>query len=259
MTSPIRIVPLKSPALAAPPAPAAAPPRLTYRNGPLIAAPAVSIAFWGSAWRTQSDLQQLIVDLSGFFTAAVATGPGGLGLIELLQEYSVPAYRIGAGRFVGSTVFPTESPVTLADADIQAWLAARLGAGDLPPATSDSLYFVFTAPGVTVNLGADASCTTFCGYHDVTPSGVYYAVVPHPDCNGCVGGLSVLDAMTSVSSHELSEAITDAVPGQGWYDDANGEIGDICSWQNQQVGAYMLQTEWSNAQGACVAPTPPVA
>src|SRR5207302_9519594 len=34
----------------------------------------------------------------------------------------------------------------------------------------------------------------------------------------------------STTSHELCEAITDPVPGEGWYDDTNGEIGDICAW-----------------------------
>src|SRR6185312_10360249 len=46
---------------------------------------------------------------------------------------------------------------------------------------------------------------------------------------GCAGGLALLDALTSTSSHELCEAITDPVPGDGWYDDQNGEIGDICA------------------------------
>ena len=48
------------------------------------------------------------------------------------------------------------------------------------------------------------------------------------------------------ASHELCEVITDAIPGQGWYDDANGEIGDICAWKTKKVGNYTVQLEWSN-------------
>ena len=76
-----------------------------------------------------------------------------------------------------------------------------------------------------------------------TPSetGIYYAVMPFPNCAGCLGGMINLDAVTSTSSHEFCEAITDPVPGQGWYDDTHGEIGDICAWQ----------IEWSNKDVSC--------
>jgi len=40
-----------------------------------------------------------------------------------------------------------------------------------------------------------------------------------PDCPGCMGNMTPLNALTSTSSHELAEAITDPIPGQGWYDD----------------------------------------
>src|SRR6267378_2342537 len=85
-----------------------------------------------------------------------------------------------------------------------------------------------------------------------TAAGLYYAVVPYPNCSGCLGDLQPLDALTSVSSHELAEAVTDPVPGQGWYDDANGEIGDICAWQNKKLGVYEVQLLWSNRAKACV-------
>jgi hypothetical protein len=42
------------------------------------------------------------------------------------------------------------------------------------------------------------------------------------------------------------------VPGQGWYDDANGEIGDICAWQTKKLGSYTVQLEWSNKANSCV-------
>ena len=70
--------------------------------------------------------------------------------------------------------------------------------------------------------------------------------MPFPDCSGCLGGSATLDALTSTSSHELCEAITDPVPGQGWYDDANGEIGDICAWQTRKLAGWTVQLEWSN-------------
>jgi hypothetical protein len=93
---------------------------------------------------------------------------------------------------------------------------------------------------------------TFCGYHDSINSQIFYAAMPYPGCGGCLGGLADFDALTATSSHELCEAITDAVPGMGWYDDNNGEIGDICAWKMKQVGGYTVQQEWSNKANNCV-------
>jgi len=60
----------------------------------------------------------------------------------------------------------------------------------------------------------------------------FTAVMPYPGCAGCLGGAAAFDALTSTTSHELCEAITDPIPGQGWYDDNNGEIGDILRLAN---------------------------
>jgi hypothetical protein len=76
--------------------------------------------------------------------------------------------------------------------------------------------------------------------------------MPYPGCSGCTGGLAAPDALTSTSSHELCEAITDAVPGTGWYDQTHGEIGDICAWKTKQLGGYTVQLEWSNQQNNCM-------
>jgi hypothetical protein len=42
------------------------------------------------------------------------------------------------------------------------------------------------------------------------------------------------------------------VPGTGWYDDANGEIGDICAWQTRKLGQCTVQLEWSSAPQRCL-------
>jgi hypothetical protein len=75
--------------------------------------------------------------------------------------------------------------------------------------------------------------------------------MPYPNCAGCLGGLAAVDALTGTSSHELCEAITDPVPGSGWYDNHDGEIGDICAWSFKNVAGYTVQLEWSNLQNKC--------
>ena len=155
-----------------------------------------------------------------------------------------------------------------------------------------------TPSGVTVTLEGAASCQQFCGYHDSHDGSLFYAVVPYGDCAGCELAGTVFDSMTVIASHELCEAITDPIPGSGWYDDVNGEIGDICEGSNKVINtvavraaasttfkakvsatvvidgtapvnltvtltpsacpppppgqSYTVQTEWSNAKGACV-------
>jgi len=41
-----------------------------------------------------------------------------------------------------------------------------------------------TARGVTVVAGSERSCQAFCGYHDRSAGGLYYAVVPTPIARG---------------------------------------------------------------------------
>jgi hypothetical protein len=121
-----------------------------------------------------------------------------------------------------------------------------------PQPSPNTLYFVFMPSGTTVVQGGSSSCQQFCGYHDAIGSRIFYAVMPFPDCPGCLGGVAQLDALTSTSSHELCEAITDPIPGQGWYDDANGEIGDICAWKSKKLGKFAVQLEWSNRADKCL-------
>ena len=131
----------------------------------------------------------------------------------------------------------------MSDTAIQHMLQHEISSNPaVPHPTPNTLYFVYLPPGVRVVQGS-ASCQAFCGYHNDVSGQIFYAAMPYPGCAGCLGGLTALDALTSTSSHELCEAITDPIPGQGWYDDANGEIGDICAWKTKKVGQYTVQLE----------------
>jgi hypothetical protein len=146
---------------------------------------------------------------------------------------------------------PLAAVSSVTDSEIRGLLAAWIKAKKVPPSARNTLYFIYLEPGVVSIMGGSKSCQNFCGYHDRFGA-TYYGVMPYPSCSGCLGGIAAFDALTETSSHELCEAITDPVPGQGWYDDRNGEIGDICSWSSKKVGAYTVQLEWSNTKGKCV-------
>jgi hypothetical protein len=240
---PWKIVPLHT----APRLVAAVTPELTYRNGPLLTNVQVFTVFWGSAW--QDAANSAVARQMNEFLDFVLTSK----LIDQLCEYSAAGKTIGHGTRAGSLTLTTSEPgAKVQDSAIQQMLASETSAGTLPAKNANSLYFVFLPPGTQVQQGGSASCTDFCGYHDATSDNIFYAVMPYPDCPGCAGGLLTLDALTSTSSHELCEAITDPIPGQGWYDDANGEIGDICAWKTKKLGPYTVQLEWSNSAEACV-------
>src|SRR5207302_4233455 len=85
-------------------------------------------------------------------------------------------------------------------------------------------------------------------------------------CSTGCGSSTVFNNYTSVTSHELSVAMTDAQvgiatvigPPLAWYDSTNGEIGDICNAQQGSYVAngttYTIQLEFSNAANNCVLP-----
>lgn len=251
----IRVVPLHLPgglSDAAPGVPPTPPPSLTYRGGPLLGAVEVFVIFWGSAW-AQPPQSGIAQSLTQFFPF-VLTSP----LLDQMAEYNVPGgTQIGHGKYVGSTNITTPAPKhTTTDKAIQAMLQKEIGSNAaIPQPTSNTLYFVYLQPGAAVSQGGSRSCTAFCGYHDhiAAPGGsIYYAAMPYPNCKGCLGGLAPLDALTSISSHELCEAITGPIPGKGWYDDNHGEVGDICAWKTKPLGAYTVQLEWSNRTSRCL-------
>lgn len=222
--------------------------RLTYRGGPLIAAVDVFAIFWGQAWQT-SPQSQLMSSIDEFYRFVV-----GSALLHELNEYSAGGTDIGPGTYAGSAILTTtQRRKTVSDATLRKRLKAEIASNPAFPKPGPNTLFMFHLPaGVTAVAGKSKSCSSFCGYHDAIGTNIFYGVVPSPDCTGCLNGMPVLDAITVAASHELCEAVTDPIPGQGWYDDANGEVGDICAWQTKKLGAHTVQLEWSNRANACV-------
>jgi hypothetical protein len=249
-SDPVRIVPVHPVEQVAEPAHGASPlppPGFTYRGGPLLGAVEVVTIFWGSWWDS-GDGKPLAERLNGFFDFVLSSE-----LLDQLAEYGGGGTTIGHGKRTASATVATPQPkASLADAAIQEAVLGWIADGTVPAADANTLYFVYLPPDVSVAMGGSRSCQAFCGFHNAIEGRVFYAVMPYPGCAGCTGEATLFDALTSTSSHELCEAITDPVPGTGWYDDANGEVGDICAWQTKQVGNYTVQLEWSNGRRACV-------
>ena len=230
------------------PKPLAGIPKLVYNGGPLINNIKVYTVFWGKDWNSNASFTALKNKINQFFTDILTSA-----LIDQLSEYSRPGSAIGHGSFIGSKVITAGAPTkSIHDSQIQTTLNGWIQKGIVPAWDTNTLYFIYMDQGVKVIMGGGASCTSFCGYHNDIKGKKYYAVMPFPSCAGCLANLSVFDALTGTSSHELCEAITDPVPATGWYDNANGEIGDICAWKFKNVAGYNVQLEWSNKKQACI-------
>ncbi|HEX2569828.1 MAG TPA: hypothetical protein VH877_09750 [Polyangia bacterium] len=240
---------------------------LTYYGGPVIQNVKVVTIYWNSSvnYRTATP------SIDNFYSAVTNST-----YMDWLCEYNTttPAQSIGRGSLAASfTDSQTSTAVT--DAQIQQRITALINAGSVPLPDANTYYAVHFPPGVSITASdGSKSCVQFCAYHgtyarNTGGSGtyIYYGVLPDLGgaCAGGCGGSTQYNNTTSVASHELIEAITDAAvgvattygPPLAWYDQTNGEIGDICNAsQGSVVGAdgrtYTVQREWSNKQGACV-------
>jgi hypothetical protein len=261
---------------------------LTYFGGPVISNVHVVQVLYGSGSYNAQVAGTSTPSMGNFYGDLTGTNSG---YTSLLTQYNTPAsggtnQTIGNGTFDGLfQIVPAagNNGSTITDAQIQSELLAQITAGHLPSPILDAagnvntLYMIFFPPGKTITQGGSSSCVAggFCAYHGTTSTllngkNVLYGV--HPDmqsglCStgGC-GSAGVFGNYTSVTSHELTEAITDAdvgiatvfAPPLAWYDMTNGEIGDICNGQQGSYVAngttYTIQLEFSNAANNCVLP-----
>lgn len=217
-------------------------------------------------------------NITGTAAPTVASFYGSIlqsNYLDWLSEYntSSPLQRIGRGTFSKKvTITPASSRngSIVSDAAIQAEISAQIGAGKLPAADNNTIYMINFRKGQHITQGSSGSCVAggFCAYHGTFKRGsqeVYYGVIPDfsagSGCDAGCGHSSQFGNTTSVSSHELIEAVTDAEVGLAtvvgkplaWYDPNNGEIGDICNGQQGSINGYTVQLEWSNQKNACIA------
>lgn len=259
---------------------------LTYFGGPIISNVQVVQVLYGSGSYNAQVAGTTSPTMGQFYSDITSSG-----LITLLQQYNTTVsggtnQTFGNGTFGGLfQIVPSaaNNGSTIDDSNIQAELLAQINAGHLPAPVLDAVgnantvYMIFFPPGKTITQGGSSSCVGggFCAYHGTTSSlinnqHVLYGVMPDMQAgSGCstgCGASSVFGNYTSVTSHELTEAMTDAQvgiattfgPPLAWYDMTNGEIGDICNAQQGSYVAngttYTIQLEFSNSANNCVLP-----
>lgn len=259
---------------------------LTYFGGPIISNVQVIQVLYGSGSYNAQVAGTTSPTMGQFYSDITSSG-----LIQLLQQYNTNISGgtnqvFGNGSFGGLfQIVPAagNNGSTITDAEIQSELLAQINAGHLPAPVLDAagnantVYMIFFPPGKTISQGGSNSCQAggFCAYHGTTTSlinnqHVLYGVMPDMQAgSGCAtgcGASTTFNNYTSVTSHELTEAMTDAqvgiattfAPPLAWYDMTNGEIGDICNAQQGSYVAngttYTIQLEFSNSANNCVLP-----
>lgn len=235
---------------------------MTYQGGALLTSVEAQGVYLGSAWSTNSALQSQSQQTDQFLSA-LANGP----YMDMLNN---AGYGVGRGSASAGAVDNVSISSTLSDAQIQSDLKTMISAGQVQAPDANRLYMVYVEPGVEVTMGSANSKTSFLGYHGAfndNGTDIHYAVMVYPGTpnpsSGSQGFASDFDQLTSVSSHELAEAVTDPNVNYktlGWYDyQLNGEIGDLAEGHESTItganGTQYVVQDVVNQNDQVISPT----
>jgi len=241
--------------------------QLVYGNGPVLVKPDVYVVFWG--YKAAGDTQGVEALMDAYFKAM-----GGSGHNNIYTQY----YQVVGGvktfikdpknQFGKITVHALDDdtnavPAHPTDAQVAAeaqYLAAQKGYNP------NASYVVATPHGKS----SSGFGTQWCAYHGSTVyngKALSYTNAPYmPDAGSSCGANFTTppsdesgtdEGVTIVEGHEYGESVTDPQPSSGWYNFQQGEIGDICAWQNIlndpfKAKSYTSQPMFSNATSSCV-------
>lgn len=288
-------------------------PNLLDRNsGWSIPAPRIHNIYWDSGWNAHHPAALSTGTLNAFTIALTNNG-----YLNPAGQYGVGAATFGGSGTSNSACGFATAPSTISEVGIAAWLLCELNnpfsnvPTPSPPTNgspvSNDMYVIYVPASATItgiftvgafnlfghNFGPFSFGPPFCsagslvgGDHWILPVPTFLnglvptqvAFVPMSCANGQAGAAATR-AITLISSHEIAEAVTDGIPGQGFIDNtfgsskfSLGETGDLCepgggltkhpqtpvlpagsTASREVLGNFTFSTYWSNARGACVA------
>jgi hypothetical protein len=239
-----------------------------YYGGPVTPNAKVYVVWWGNPANINSAVTAAHGGIADFFA-----GITNSSFMDWLNEYNTnitvqkgshmgsagSGQRIGRGNYAGTLTLSNIPSGNVTDAQIQTTLDQAFVAGTLPPPDDNTLYAIYFPSGVTISLDGATSCTAFGAYHEAIIEtqrhDAYYLVMP--DCG------SSFAEITSVSTHELVEAMTDNLPTAGsnpdypqaWNDTMGNEVGDLCEGTDGTVatplGMFTVQSIWDERTKGC--------
>lgn len=218
-------------------------PVMTNHGGTVLTAVKTQAIFWGN-W---SATDEHVTGMDSLFS-----GWSGSSIAKASTEYSGTNGQVTSSSTYLGHVFDASTPPKRALSTSAAVAeACKIVNNNPDPA---AVYFIYTSTG--------AGHVNYCAWHSwgTCSNGAQIQVAYMPNIDGIAGcnpndtsGLHSegVAALANVTSHELSEAVTDP-RGNTWYDSSGAENGDKCAWTFNglvTVGSdkWLLQGEWSNA------------
>lgn len=220
-------------------------PLMTAHGGTVLTSNKTMAIFWGD-WTNPGDK---VTGIDSFFQ-----GWGGSHMAGDSTEYAGTNGRVtSSSTYLGHVFDTTAAPNKALSTTSAVAEACKITNNNPDP---NGIYFIYTSTG--------AGQVNYCAWHSwgTCSNGAQIQVAYMPNVDGLAGcdpgapaslGHSQgLNAVINVTSHELSEAITDP-RGAGWFDSSGNENGDKCAWafngiQTLSNGSqWYLQGEWSNA------------
>jgi hypothetical protein len=223
---------------------------VTYHGGALLEHVETQAVYLGSDWNSNSNLKSQTQQLDQYLDYLVQSP-----YMDMLASagYGVSRGSSSAGHAIDLNLANHSS---LTDSQIRSQLQDAIASSQLQQPDSNRLYLVYVEPSVLIRDGNSSSVNSFLGYHGAfsgrDASGlavnIRYAVMAYPGSpnpsSTSQGFATPFQQLTSVTSHELAEAVTDPDANYGqtsWYDDQNnGEIGDLTS-QTVMLNGYLVQ------------------
>lgn len=226
---------------------------VTYHGGGVLSNAEVQGVYLGADWN--NSLASTKSSLDAYLNYLVAS-PYFDTLHNTYSLANTPINRgtSTTGQVVGANV---ASGTTVTESQIKSMIQSAINSGVLATPDSERLYVIYVAKGVVIrDSSGDSSVNAFLGYHGAfaghdangQSADIHFAIIAYPGgpnpSSGSQGFGSDFAQMTSVSSHEIAEAVTDPnvnYKGLGWYDDVkNGEIGDLTS-RTAVLNGYTVQ------------------
>jgi len=239
---------------------------VTYHGGAVLPHVEVQGVYYGQDWYNNGALYNQAGQMEGFLNTLVRGS-----YMDMLTNVG---YGVGRGTQDQGRLWlanPNKSQ-WLTDSGIRGQLQSMIYNGTLKTPDSNRLYVVYVEPGVAILNDHDNSSNSqkdFLGYHGAfagrdlygRAADIHYAVIAYPGgynpTAAADGFRTSFDQMTEVTSHEVTEAVTDPNVNykyEGWYDDnRNGEIGDLANLKKVYWDGYCVQLE-VNAADQLIAP-----
>lgn len=222
---------------------------INYHGGPVILGTTNVYYIWYGNWSGNSAVN-ILTDMASYI--------GGSAYFNINTTYYNGSNQHVANSvsFGTSTTDSYSKGTALTDANIQTIVSSAITSGRLPN-DSNAVYFVLTSADVNETSGF---CTKYCGWHThgtIAGSDIKYSFVGNADrcpsaCSAVTGsgpnGNPGADAMASIITHELEEAVTDP-DLNAWYDRQGAENADKCAWTfgtTYTVGGSKANVHWGN-------------